>query len=339
MSYSVAICTYNGEKYLAEQLESIINQSMKPAQIIVCDDGSEDNTNEIVTSFINSNPTIKWKHKINLDRLGVLKNFEQAIYLCDEEIVFLSDQDDVWLFDKAKKTLNALKNKKFKVVFTDAVIVDKDLNELGLTMFEKIKFSKKEQKLFHEKYWSMYLLLSKYHATGATMAFKKSTVMNFMPIPLNTCYFHDAWIATLAACLGELTFINEPLILYRQHDNQQVGAKLNTVTGLQKVYKNDIFESLIAKWENEKLIYNFIKQLSGPNSYDVSKVLKKRDYMYRALIKSKGSLIEKLLILFSFKPYSLKLQEFMSLKLFFVNSIEYLFSKNSLDSSVNEIDI
>lgn len=339
MSYSVAICTFNGEKYLSEQLDSILSQSIKPKQIVVCDDGSTDKTNIIVSHFTINHPEINWKHKKNDVQMGVIKNFEQAINLCDEEIVFLSDQDDVWLQNKAEKVLNVLSKNQYSVIFTDARIVDVNCTQLGLTMFQKIDFKIDEQLKFHKSNWSMYLLLSKYHATGATMAFKKSIVQKFMPFPINTSYYHDAWIATLAACIGELTFINEPLILYRQHENQQIGAKLNTVAGLQKVHKYGIIESLIAKRNSENVIYEFFKVNQDCISNNRFLVLHKRNRIYNDLILNSSSFYKRFLIVICLRPYVYKLQGFMGGKMFFIHSLKYLFSASRINYSDNEIDV
>jgi len=108
--YSVALCTYNGSKLLPEQLSSILKQSAPPHQIVVCDDGSTDQTNQIVNDFMMRFPAILWKHVVNTENLGVVRNFEKAIGLCEEEIVFLSDQDDVWMPEKASKMLQFFGN-------------------------------------------------------------------------------------------------------------------------------------------------------------------------------------------------------------------------------------
>lgn len=92
---SIALCTYNGEKYIEEQLESLIHQTCQPDEIIICDDQSKDNTVNIAKSLLGSWPGA-WKVIINKKNLGYKKNFQKAISLCRGDIIFLSDQDDVW---------------------------------------------------------------------------------------------------------------------------------------------------------------------------------------------------------------------------------------------------
>ncbi|HAJ99283.1 MAG TPA: hypothetical protein DCM62_04590, partial [Bacteroidales bacterium] len=225
--YSVALCTYNGSKLLPEQLSSILKQSAPPHQIVVCDDGSTDQTNQIVNDFMMRFPAILWKHVVNTENLGVVRNFEKAIGLCEEEIVFLSDQDDVWMPEKASKILQFFGNHRFSIVFSDAQLVDEQLNDLKITMFERVGLKKKYLQRFHRKHFGIFLLLSGHFVTGATMAFRKKIVEQLMPVPHSPWFLHDGWIATAGACMDEVSFIPEPLILYRQHQSQAVGASLN----------------------------------------------------------------------------------------------------------------
>lgn len=329
MPYSVALCTYNGEKFLAEQLQSILAQRVLPKQIVICDDCSTDNTNRIVSDFVYNFPNIDWKHKINQSRLGTIKNFEQAINFCNEEIVFLSDQDDIWLESKTEKILKLFNQSQFTCVFTDAKIVYENLADTKITMFELLNFNLIDQNMFHKKYWSMYLLLSKYHATGATMAFKKSLVTKFMPFPENTCYIHDSWIATLAACKGELTFINEPLILYRQHENQQIGAKLKLKTSIENTANYNFINSFIAKKERENSVLEFFEKNHEIINKESLALMQRRRKIYCDLIINSNSFLKRLIIVLSLKPYILKLQEFMGVKMFVVNSFKYLFYSKS----------
>ena len=104
MTTSVALCTYNGEKYLAEQLDSILTQTVPIDEIVVCDDGSTDNTISILEEYESTFPYLFKIYK-NKENLGYTKNFEQAINLCDRDIIFLCDQDDIWLKEKVKTVL------------------------------------------------------------------------------------------------------------------------------------------------------------------------------------------------------------------------------------------
>lgn len=106
---SVAMCTFNGEKYIKEQIESIINQSLVPDEIVICDDCSKDNTLNIIKETLDNWPG-KVQLVVNEKNLGYRKNFEKSISLCNGDIIFLSDQDDVWNRNKIEIMFNALNN-------------------------------------------------------------------------------------------------------------------------------------------------------------------------------------------------------------------------------------
>jgi len=219
---SVALCTYNGEIYLREQLESILEQTLPPDEIIICDDGSTDATIKILEEFRRKSFT-SVKVYCNKENLGVSKNFEKAISLCSGDIIFLSDQDDVWLPNKIEKICKVFEtNPKCSYIFSDAYIVDKDLKSLGYTMFQSINFNKSNRKQFYEGK-QLNILLGGNVVTGATLAFR-SKMKNFI-IPIPKIWLHDAWIAIIGSILGEGYFIEEPLIYYRQHNYQLTGGK------------------------------------------------------------------------------------------------------------------
>ncbi|HSV88270.1 MAG TPA: glycosyltransferase family 2 protein [Bacteroidales bacterium] len=331
MPYSIAICTFNGAKYLAEQIESILHQSMPPRQIVVSDDGSTDGTNTVVAEFIRNHPSVHWKHKVNPLRLGVIKNFEQAIQLCDEEIVFLSDQDDIWLIDKAECLLESFEKTKYSVVFTNAKIVDENLQDLAVSMFQRINFNTIDQQLFFRNKYSMYLLLSKYHATGATMAFRKSLVLHYMPFPEAASYLHDGWIATLAACCGELQFIDKPLILYRQHAHQQIGANLSVFEqSLMPVkfrkQKQALMEILTEKSKRNNSVLHFFENNPKIISEERLKILKRRKILLADLLKREQSFWQKLGVL-SPNLYWYKIPEFQTIRSYLRNAFLYIFDR------------
>lgn len=332
-SYSVAICTYNGQKFLADQLESILKQSELPDQIVLCDDNSSDDTNKIVETFIEKYSNVRWKHIINKENIGYTKNFEQAIIASDQEIVFLSDQDDVWLENKAEIILEYFSKNPYSIVFTDAAIVDENLKDLGLTMFGRINFNSVDQRMFYNNNYGMYLILSKYLATGATMAFKKAVVEKYLPVPPNPFFIHDAWIATIGICAEQVGFITDPLIKYRQHSKQAIGAKVNN-GGIHVEQVNEdktrmLLEMLRIKWEREYIIYSFFKN----NEYLISpqnlKLLERRKVLYENMLRKSNTFWHKLSNV-SYSLYKYKIPEFNTLRLFCGNLFGYLFmGKNS----------
>lgn len=221
MKISIALCTYNGVEFLQEQLESIALQTRIPDEMVICDDRSKDDTLEILRNF-SSKVSFPVRIFLNEKNLGSTKNFEKAIKLCTGDIIFLSDQDDVWNPDKLEKIEKLFSiSPSTALIFSDAELVDENLRPLGYTLWKSIGFSKKEQSNFtHGKF--IEVLLKRNVVTGSTMAFRSEFKQLFFPI--SDIWVHDGWIALLIAFASDLGMISEPLIKYRQHHMQQVGA-------------------------------------------------------------------------------------------------------------------
>ena len=240
---SIALCTYNGAIFLPEQLKSFLQQTRPPDELIVCDDRSGDATIEIIKKFAEAAPFSVALH-VNDENLGSTKNFEKAIALCTGELIFLSDQDDVWLPTKLEKfTAVFEQSKNVGMVFSDAELVGETLEPLGRRLWEfsftpEDRRQAKRGKIFE-------VLLKKNVVTGATMAFRASFRAMFSPIPTdipNT--IHDAWIAFVIAANAEVKLIKECSILYRQHANQQLGIdwKYKEITRRERYVKSIGFQ-------------------------------------------------------------------------------------------------
>ncbi len=219
---SIALCTYNGAKFLQQQLESILDQTRLPDELVVGDDCSRDETPDIVKNFAARAP-FPVHLQTNPQNLGSTKNFEQTILRCSGDIIFLSDQDDIWLPLKIEKTASILEEKKeVGFVFTDAALVDENLEPLDINLWE-ISFTKEEQTAALAGQM-LEVLLHRNVVTGATMAFRRKFCQSLLPLPVHVPnVIHDAWIALVIAAQAEAEFINEPLIKYRQHSGQQLG--------------------------------------------------------------------------------------------------------------------
>lgn len=224
MRTSVAICTYNGEKFIRQQLESIINQTLRIDEIIICDDASTDNTLNIIAEISNKFPGLIFIFK-NKGNLGTIKNFEKAISLTTGDIIFLSDQDDIWKFDKVQKITELFqKQPKALLVFTDGELVDQNEINVGSTLWVEWGFSELvRRKWCNNKLAFEDLLMSNNKVTGATLAFKKALKDFTIPIEVPFGYWHDAYLALNASAMDGLFFIEECLIDYRIHETQQVG--------------------------------------------------------------------------------------------------------------------
>ena len=225
ISFSVALCTYNGARYLEEQLESIAAQTRPADELVVCDDRSTDSSADIVSAFAARAPfTVRLV--VNEQRLGSTENFARAAALCTGTFIALSDQDDVWLSHKLASLEKEFKNPAVGLVFSDAEIVDEKLRPAGKRMWHQVEFREREKRLVR-KGRAIEVLLPGWSVMGATMAFRSKFLDLVLPIPTNLPMIHDGWIALVIAAVAPITFIDEPLILYRQHASQQVGAPVN----------------------------------------------------------------------------------------------------------------
>jgi len=227
---SVALCTYNGASFLREQLESFVRQRRQPDELVVCDDGSTDDTPRLLERFASCAPfSVRVEH--NPQRLGSTKNFEKSIRLCSGDLIATADQDDVWLPDKL-----ALSEEPFLcdvhcgLVFTDAEVVGPDLQPVGYRMWEAIHFGRwLKRRVRAGKAFEA--LLRQWLVTGATMVFRADYRQIVLPIPEN--WIHDGWISFIIGALAPMAMVERPTLQYRQHPAQQIGGKK---LGLKELY-------------------------------------------------------------------------------------------------------
>lgn len=224
MGLSVAMCTYNGSKFIKDQLNSIINQSRIIDEIIICDDCSTDSTVAIINDYIKKYPGLIQLIQ-NQKNLKSTKNFENAILKCTGDYIFLADQDDIWDFYKVEKIISKFEsNESLEGIFSNGNLID-DYNQTipNTDMWDSFYFFEKNL----EKPVDLFCLL-KHHAnmvTGATLCIKKTIIDLILPFPDLTKkkFYHDEWIALILASRNTLDYINEYLISYRIHTSQQIG--------------------------------------------------------------------------------------------------------------------
>ncbi|MBU4537116.1 MAG: glycosyltransferase family 2 protein [Weeksellaceae bacterium] len=243
MKTSVAVCTYNGEKFLNQQLDSILNQTMPVDEIIVCDDRSSDATAAVLQSYAEKHPGI-FKIYINEENIGSVRNFEKAVSLCKNEIIFFSDQDDVWAENKVERIVDTFNlYPEISVICTNGFGIDAQNKQLDvITVWDSPAFVKENKYQFD--YFNILNLVDNF-CTGATMAMKKEMQREIIPFPIMDGFHHDRWIALVSALRNKLFFLDEKLIYYREHSSQQVGNVL---------YKNtvDVKDSLTSYFSVEK---------------------------------------------------------------------------------------
>lgn len=196
---SVCMATYNGEKYIVEQINSILSQIKESDELVISDDGSNDTTIEKVLSFHDQRIRIYHGHFHS-----PIYNFENAIKHAKGDVIFLSDQDDIWLPGRVDKLSNALA--KYDVVVSNATFMNGD--------------GKVQEQLYFEGMpsFSVIRTILSNNFFGASMAFKSSLLKHILPFPKHLA-MHDQWIGLMGTCYGKVGFVNEPLLLYRRHEN------------------------------------------------------------------------------------------------------------------------
>lgn len=247
---SIALCTYNGATYLKAQLASFTAQTHLPFELIVCDDLSADDTFNIIEDFARESqfPVRCFR---NQHRLGSTLNFDRAISMCGGDIIALADQDDVWRTDKLERLAHALNTPGCVAAFSDAEVADETLVSLGYNMWQRVRFNEEEQSRFANDA-ALNVLLKHYVVMGAALAFRADLRQVLLPIPDD--WHHDAWIALIAATVGKMVAIDEPLVKYRQHDANQIGArKISRVQQYLyafKVRRTEYLRQEIARFES-----------------------------------------------------------------------------------------
>lgn len=212
----ILLATYNGEKYLKYQLDSILNQTHKNIRLLINDDCSTDNTRSILKEYEEKDDRIKVKY--NEKNLGYVKNFEDLLKRVENKYFALSDQDDFWKEEKIEKSLNKLLEEDADLVFTDLEPVDEKLNTITPSMVRFMQMDKNIKK--HQDYKLEFL---RNCVTGCTILSKKELINEYIPIPTKEPMVHDWWMALIISQIGKITFLDEPTIKYRQHGNNQLG--------------------------------------------------------------------------------------------------------------------
>ena len=219
---SVVMCTYNGEKYLREQLQSILDQTRPPDEIIISDDGSTDSSLQIVAEFASSNgvaQTPVWRVETRTTPLGVSENFASALKKVRGEFIALADQDDVWQPDRLENAL-AHFHDGVLLVHSDATLIDASGRPTGSLMSALRLTSSERRNLLSGR--ALDAVLRRNVVTGATTMIRSSLLEQALPIPEG--WVHDEWLALVAAAQGGVVFQEDPLIRYRQHGNNVIGA-------------------------------------------------------------------------------------------------------------------
>lgn len=218
---SIAMTTYNGEKYIERQLETIRTQSVPADEIIICDDGSCDRTVEIIRHFIEKHRADNIRLIENETNLGYIKNFYKAVSLTHGSYIFLADQDDEWHSNKIERTLSVLKSQNASVICTNCCFIDENSNVIrDISSFDRNPFIHRLTQPVTPI--SFFELIIENIAQGCTYCFTKEVKDAYLRVG-SSHLIHDYQIMLVAALLGKAFFLDEPLIDYRLHGSNNVG--------------------------------------------------------------------------------------------------------------------
>ena len=221
---SVAMITYQGEKYIKEQLDSILACLGKEDEVVISDDGSTDGTPAILKAYQEQDKRI---HILNGPRKGVKANVENALRACEGAYIFLADQDDIWMPDKVECVMAELEKPEVGLVVHDAVVMDGMCEKVVLESFYSLKGS--GAGVFKNIWRNTYI--------GCCMAFKRQLLEKALPIP-SYIEMHDQWIGVLNDKYGYGTvFVPEKLLKYRRHGNNASGM---SHYGVPRMIKNRV---------------------------------------------------------------------------------------------------
>jgi glycosyltransferase involved in cell wall biosynthesis len=284
MTICVLLSTYNGEKYIKQQIESLLDQSHKNICILVRDDGSSDETISLLSAYpveiIPGNANIGPAKSFELLLEYALKNTDCTYFM-------FCDQDDYWERDKISLSLMAIKELEKNndhrplLVHSDLAVVGENLELISESFWEYQSINPAKNG-FNQ-------LLMQNTATGCTMIFNRCLAETVLPVP-NGAIMHDWWIALVASYFGEIRYISKPLVKYRQHTSNAVGAKKNSaINGVRRVLS---YEHGFLLYANIKQAQGFLDRYSAVlDTYTASTLASFVDMPYKNFIKKRYTLV------------------------------------------------
>lgn len=285
---SIALCTYNGAKYLAEQLDSLIGQTYPLIEIIVVDDCSTDDTYAILTDYAGKYP--KFKVYRNESNLGFTGNFERAVGLCSGELIALCDQDDIWLPQKIALQVRGIADNL--LIYHDSEFVYEDGSGMGRKMSDLMNLYRGDDP-------EVFLFFN--CVSGHAILMKRELLQD--ALPLKKEFFHDWWLAYVATNTGKIDFIPECLVKYRQHDKSDTNIlkikreknayRFDSIQKIEREYKWLGYCAAFKKNKRQKLVSDiylaYTERLDNHITFGLSRLLYKyRDTIF--FIRKKSSL-------------------------------------------------
>jgi glycosyltransferase involved in cell wall biosynthesis len=282
---SIVMPNYNRQKYIGEQLDSLISQTYKNWELIIVDDCSTDGSEEIIQEFIKKNGDKKITFIKNEKTLGVAKNFEKGLRLATGEYIAVCDSDDVWFSDKLEKELQFLKRGGYGMVYSDLVVVDEKMKTIKKSFIKNFlsPFSNQKDDSFDE-------LIDDNHMTAPTILF--SAKLKDKLIPFSKYGMQDYWLALGFSMFWTIGYLDEQTIYYRQHSDNVVGAKSFSFISLILRKNRNFLSDHIALKSNSLLFFQDLLSIKGLKKEHADKISRKIEKLqilteYLSEIKSK----------------------------------------------------
>lgn len=239
---SIALCTYNGEKYLEKQLQSILSQTYTNLEVVIVDDGSMDGTEDIILKYSRADRRIRfYKNAVNL---GFNKNFERAVVLSTGQYIAISDQDDIWKKDKIAALYANIGDNW--VVFSNSDLINEKEELLGDQLVKQVDLDSLSYKSF--------LFIN--HVTGHTSLLDREFLTCYLPIPERGYY--DWWMGFVAAYHGKIVFLNKVLTLHRVHAESVVQQKI--LSNFDKKSRELLNFNIVKEQLNNFRNYRFLEE-------------------------------------------------------------------------------
>ena len=276
MKISVALAAYKGEQYIAEQIQSILNELGENDELIISDDYPEGKTFGVIKEFIAEDKRIRY---IEGPRKGVIKNFENALDACTGDVIFLSDQDDVWHPDKVEKTLEQMKKVEEDpsvpvLVYTDLRVVNGALEQIDPSFMHYARIRGEDTRLCR--------LLARNVVTGCTVMINRALAeLACVPEDYSRVRMHDWYLAQLAAACGTLAYLPEATMDYRIHGGNVVGGSNDPALGklIKKALSTDLRGNIRKNYAQARFLYETHRaQMTPEGAATVEKYVAMEDY-------------------------------------------------------------
>lgn len=291
----ILLATYNGEKYLTQQLDSIVSQRFTQWRIIARDDCSSDNTRQLLNEYQQKFPAQFQILDDELGNVGILQNFSLLMQHSTAPYIMFCDQDDIWLPEKIELSLNAIKDAECDnseiplLVHSDLKVVDEQLNILAESFWHYQNLNPKLD--------SLNRLLVQNTVTGCTVMINRKLLTLAKEIP-QQAIMHDWWLGLIAATFGKIIIVNLPTVLYRQHSNNDTGAKQWTLGYIFKKALTFFSSDAIALTQKQAASFKekFVTQLSAQQiqmiddfvNLNHKNIFEKRRVLYRYRLLKQG---------------------------------------------------